>query len=133
MNIFFMDKDKPRIDVLISPMMFSLSLASPNYKKLLSSLGIPCIQAMTTMQPYDEWFDSTQGMTTMEVSYTAAQPEFDGNLITVPFASREQEKIDPITGALMTRYVPIKDRLEKIVDLSLNWAKLRRKKIQNVG
>ena len=124
---FFMEDGNPRIDVLISPMMFSLSLADPSYKELLPKLNVPVIQAMTTMQPLAQWQESIQGMSTMEVSYAAAQPEFDGSLITVPVASREQEETDPITGALITRYMPIIDRTEKMVDLSLNWARLRKK------
>lgn len=124
---FFMKNGAPRIDVLISPMMFSLILADPNYKDLLPKLGVPCIQAMTTMQPCVQWKESVQGMSTMEVSYCAAQPEFDGNLITVPIASREQEEIDPLTGALITKYIPVPDRVQKMVDLSLNWARLRKK------
>ncbi|MBU0991442.1 MAG: cobaltochelatase subunit CobN [Proteobacteria bacterium] len=126
-NHFFMENDRPIIDVLISPMMFSLSLADPDYKELFPKLGVPVIQAMTTMQPALQWRESIQGMSTMEVSYTAAQPEFDGNLITVPIASREQEETDPLTGALITRYMPISERIGKMVDLSLNWARLRKK------
>ncbi len=125
---FFMENSTPIIDVLISPMLFSLTLADPNYKKILPKLNVPCIQAMTTMQPYSQWEESIQGMSTMEVSYAAAQPEFDGALITVPFACREQEEIDPLTGALIAKYIPIPDRVQKMVDLSLNWAKLRKKK-----
>jgi cobaltochelatase CobN len=63
----------------------------------------------------------------MEVSYSAAQPEFDGSLITVPVASREQDEIDPLTGALVARNMPIKERVDKMVRLSLNWARLKKK------
>jgi len=128
---FFMDNGAPRIDVLISPMMFSLALASPDYEQLLLKLGVPCIQAMTTMNPYAQWEESIQGMSTMEVSYAAAQPEFDGALITVPIASREQDEIDPITGALITKYMPIFNRVQRMVDLSLNWGRLRKKENQD--
>ncbi|MDY6854578.1 MAG: cobaltochelatase subunit CobN [Thermodesulfobacteriota bacterium] len=127
-NHFFIENERPRIDVLINPMMFSLSLADPTYKELFPKLGVCVIQAMTTMQPVTEWQESIQGMSTMEVSYAATQPEFDGCLITVPVASREQEETDPLTGALITRYMPISERVNKMVDLSLNWARLRKKK-----
>ncbi len=124
---FFMEDGKSIIDVLINPMMFSMTLADPDYKELYPRLDVPCIQAMTTLQPVDEWQESVQGMTTMEVSYSAAQPEFDGSLITVPVASREQDEIDPLTGALIARNMPIKERVDKMVRLSLNWARLRKK------
>ena len=124
-NHYFMDGEHPRIDVLISPMLFSLRLASPDYKDLLTRLGVVCIQAMVSMGPYAAWRDSEQGMRTMDVSFNAAQPEFDGNLITVPIATREQESIDPITGGLLNKSMPIPERIEKMVRLSLNWARLR--------
>lgn len=123
---YFMEAKKPRIDVLISPMLFSLSLASPDYSGLLKKLGVVCIQAMVSMGPYQAWRDSDQGMQTMDVSFNAAQPEFDGNLITVPVATREQETIDPITGGLLNKYLPIPERVDKMVRLSLNWARLRK-------
>lgn len=124
---FFMENGRPIIDVLINPMMFSLTLAHKEYKSLLPRLNVPCIQAMMTLQPLESWKESVQGMTTMEVSFSAAQPEFDGCLITVPVASREQNEIDPLTGGLVVRYMPIKDRTAKMVRMAMNWARLGRK------
>ena len=125
-NKFFMENGRSRIDVLISPMMFSLTLSAPEYKDLLSRLDVPFIQAITTMNPYAEWKESMQGVSTMDVSYSVAQPEFDGVLITVPVATREEEEIDPFTGALIAKYMPIPERVKKMVSLSLNWARLRK-------
>ena len=126
-NTFFMKDGKPIIDVLISPNMFSLTLMDPACKELFAGLNVPVIQAMTTMQPFESWKAEVQGMTTMEVSFSAAQPEFDGNLITVPVASREQDTTDPVTGALISRYMPIPDRMERMVNLALNWGRLKKK------
>ena len=123
---YFMDGETPRIQVLINPLMFSLTLVAKEYQPLLPLMDVPVIQAITGMLPRAEWEESVQGLSTMEVSYSVAQPEFDGNLITVPVASREQEKTDPLTGALLTRYVPIEDRVDKVVTLALNWARLSR-------
>lgn len=123
---YFMDNGTPRIDVLINPLMFSLTLASPAFKDLLSTLGVPVIQAMTCTSPYAQWSESIQGVPTMDVSYSAAQPEFDGALITVPVATREQEEVDPLTGALLAKYMPIPERVDKVVRLTLNWGRLRR-------
>lgn len=125
---YFKKNKKPLIDVLINPMMFSLSLADKDYEHIYPDLDVPVIQAMTTMQPFESWKESVQGMTTMEVSYAAAQPEFDGTVIGVPVASREQNEIDPLTKALVARYMPIDERVEKLVRLAINWAKLSRKK-----
>jgi len=123
---FFMAGGAPRIQVLINPMIFSMTLVAPEYKALLPRLNVPYIQAMISLNPYALWNESLQGMHTMDVSYSAAQPEFDGALITVPVATREQEDIDPITGALLAKYMPIAERVDKMVRLALNWARLSR-------
>ena len=73
---YFMDGDRPRIQVLINPLMFSLTLAAPEYKTLLPRLNVPFIQTMTCSAPYKQWSESIQGLPTMDVSYSAAQPEF---------------------------------------------------------
>ena len=123
---YFMEGDAPRIQVLINPLMFSLTLVSPSFKDLLANLGVPFIQAMTCSAPFAQWSESVQGLPTMDVSYSAAQPEFDGALITVPVATREQETIDPLTGALLAKYMPIPERVDKMVRLALNWGRLSR-------
>ncbi len=123
---YFMADDKPRIQALINPLMFSMTQVAPEYNDLLSKLNVPYIQAMTSTSNYQNWKESIQGMSTMDVSCSAAQPEFDGALITVPVATREQETVDPVTGALLARNMPIPERMEKMVRLTLNWARLSR-------
>ncbi len=126
-HYFIDERGKSRIDVLLNPMLFSLSLIAPEYRGLLSRLGVPCLQAMMSMSSYRDWKESAQGMSSADVSFSAAQPEFDGNLITVPVATREEKKIDPVTGGLLSHYQPIPERIAKLVRLSLNWARLRRR------
>ena len=123
---YFMDGDRPRIQVLINPMLFSLSMAGRAYEDLLPRLGVPCIQAMVSLADRAAWQDSDQGMSTADVSFNAAQPEFDGNLITVPVAFRELSEKDPVTGGLLARYEPDPERVDKLVRLALNWARLGR-------
>ena len=48
------------------------------------------------------------------------------SLITIPVCSREKSEKDLSTGLKITRFKPIPDRMEKAVDLALNWAKLSR-------
>jgi len=123
---YFLDGDRPRIDVLLNAMMFSLVLAKKEYEDILPRLNVPFLQATAMYTPYARWQESLQGLSTMEVSFSAAQPEFDGALINVPIASREEAEHDPLTGALLAKLVPIPERVEKLVSLALNWAKLRR-------
>ena len=125
---FFKKEGNTIIDCLISPMIFSLTLFAPEYKELLKYLDVPVLQAIPMWTPYKEWKESQQGISVMDVAYSVAQPEFDGNLITVPVASREESEIDPLTGALIAKQIPIPERIKKVVSLALNWVKLRKKK-----
>lgn len=125
---FFRDAEgKSRIDVLINPLLFSLTLNSPDYNEILPNLDVPFLQALMTFQPHEQWKRSLQGLGTMEVSFSAAQPEFDGALITVPFATREEVGIDALTGAQLVKIMPVEERIQKLVSLALRWAALRRK------
>ena len=124
---YFMDGDRSRIQVLINPLMFSLTQAAPEYKTILRRLNVPFIQAMVSLNTHARWKESLQGMHAMDVSYAVAQPEFDGALITVPVATREQETVDPVTGALLAKTMPIEERVDKMVRLALNWGRLAAK------
>ncbi|NLD92506.1 MAG: cobaltochelatase subunit CobN [Fibrobacter sp.] len=126
-DLFFKLNGKPVIDVLINTIGFAMSVTNPEYGDVFPGLDVPALQGITCSQPYAVWKESVQGVSTMDVSTQAAQPEFDGNLITVPFATREQDTIDPVTGALLVRLSPISDRVQKLVSLSINWARLRHK------
>lgn len=124
---FFMQNGRPVIDVLISPMMFSLTMASPAYRGLLAKLDVPALQAISTMQPMERWRDSPQGLTPSDVTLSIAQPEFDGLLISTPVAAKQQTQKDPVSGAVLVQYKPIADRVDQAARLALNWARLRRK------
>ncbi len=125
-DTFFMDNGCPRIDVLISPVMFSLKTASPDYKDLLKKLNVPVIQAMSTGQSMEDWEKSDQGLSTVDITISVAQPELDGVLIGVPFAAKQWVATDPLTGAAVNKYLPIPERIGRLVRLALNWAALKR-------
>lgn len=144
MENYFMKDGQPIVDVLISLLMFSLSMwasgddeeglagenatdeAKASEKEVfLTKLGVPVIKGIMTHKTEKEWTESIQGLSPMDVTTSIALPEFDGLLITVPVAARERTERDPLTGAKATIYMPIEERVGKIVRLSLNWARLR--------
>ena len=124
---FFMENGKSRIDVLINPMPSSLTLESVEWATLLPRLGVPCIQAMAMMRTHAVWKEGMQGLSAMDLPFLVAQPEFDGTLITVPIATKEETTTDPVTGAILATKKPIPDRIQRMVSIALKWAALRRK------
>ncbi len=134
----FMKDGRPIIDVLISTLMFSLSIkpwegsdtgegqeVARSEEWFIKRLNVPVLKAIVTYNTLAEWNESLQGCSPMDISMGIAMPEFDGMLITVPVAARERTDIDPLTGARVIRFEPLPERTNKIVRLSLNWAKLR--------
>jgi len=133
---FFMEDGKPIIDVLISTLMFSLSIKPWEGSKgaievarteewFLKKLNVPVLKAIMTYNSPADWRESLQGLSPLDISMGIAMPEFDGMLITVPVAARERTEMDPLTGARITRFEPLPERIDKMVRLSLNWAMLR--------
>ena len=126
---YFMKREKPLIDVMISPLMFSLSMFLPSSESadgFLKKFGIPIIKAILTCNTLEEWRDTLQGLNSIEIPPSIAMPEFDGMLITVPVAAMKFSETDPLTGTKVAKFEPIPERVGKLVRLSLNWAKLRR-------
>ncbi|MDR2422199.1 MAG: cobaltochelatase subunit CobN [Deltaproteobacteria bacterium] len=124
---YFLDEGgEPRIDCLLDLMGMSMCLMDQTYKPVLPKLGVPVIQGICSYAPREVWAGGFQGLSTMEVTHSAAMPEFDGKLITVPIAFREENKIDPITHGLISSLVPDEERVAKLARLVVNWARLRR-------
>ncbi|MEM0488949.1 MAG: cobaltochelatase subunit CobN [Candidatus Bathyarchaeia archaeon] len=125
---YFMKDGKPVVDVVISTLAHSVAAFMPNSESvndLFRMLGVPIIKAIMAYNTFEEWLASPLGLSPTEVAWNVVMPEFDGMIITVPITAREVSEIDPSTRAKITSYVIIPERLEKLVRLSINWAKLR--------
>jgi len=130
-NMLLVD-GRPVVDVLINTLLFSQSLKhgpelEPGENNCFTRLGVPVLQGIVSLNSYREWFDSLQGLNPMDIAISIAMPEFDGNLITVPAATREYGVRDSLTGAQMIYYHPVPERVNKIAGLTLKWARLRQK------
>jgi cobaltochelatase CobN len=157
---YFMNDGHPIIDVLISTLMFSLTIgpvarnlpggsdsdssmrdsgtrerldgasstekAAAEGASALQEMGVPVIKALLNYySTKEEWSASFQGLGPMDVTINVTQPEFDGMLISVPVGFRDPSGRDPLTGARLSRFKPMEERIQKIVRLALNWARLR--------
>lgn len=81
-------------------------------------LGVPALHALVTNFTYEQWVQSLRGMDPVYLGnvYTA---EYDGQLVTVPFACMEQVQTP---FGIKEKMVLISERAEKIVRLAKNWA-----------
>lgn len=118
---FFCENGLPIIDVLINVMKFSLTSSGALTIAKLKQWNIPVLEAYTIMTPYEEWKNSFEGMNAMEVSISVSLPEFDGVIHGVPIASKK------ILDNGDVRYLPITERVERMVSKAGKWAKLHHK------
>ena len=121
---YFKKDGKAMIDALVMSFRFSqLAASCPDGKSshnFFADLNVPVIQAPFVLRPPEEWADS-QGLSTNELATTVIWPEFDGQIISSPFAFLSLDE----NGRYATRFV--QDRVDRIAELAVNWAKLRRK------
>ncbi|MDU1349753.1 cobaltochelatase subunit CobN [uncultured Clostridium sp.] len=131
-NILMRD-GSPQVDAIINTMAHAQSiLGDPGdgtravEKSIFEGINVPVLQAMPTYQSLESWENSIKGIDMMALTSSVYDPEFDGQIITVATAYN-----DIVADEIGERYVfkPIKERINKVCRLALNWAKLR--KIKN--
>lgn len=109
------------IDCFVNVTKFSMTGTGAMTVDYLQRWDVPVLAAYTIMTEYEEWAQSFEGMNAMEVSISVALPEFDGVIHSVPIAYK---KVLP-NGDV--RYLPIFERLRRMVSKAKKWALLRRK------
>ncbi|MCW4017812.1 MAG: cobaltochelatase subunit CobN [Candidatus Bathyarchaeota archaeon] len=124
---YFLKEGKPTVDVVISALFFSFCMSQEGSKvsSALARLGVPVLKAVLTCNSFEDWRDTIQGLSVTDIPSQVALPEFDGFLITVPIGTMVFAQTNASTGDHIIRYLPIPERINKLVRLSLNWAKLR--------
>ena len=84
----------------------------------LERLDVPVLQTQMLVKSESEWRQSIFGLTTAEIAYDVAFPEFDGQVITIPHSA--SEKI-----ADGSTQVPIEERVHAITEMAIRWGRLK--------
>lgn len=128
---FFKQDGKPVVDVIVNLMSFSASMMTyqsetrdQTMDEVLADFGVPVLKGIIAFADRDDWENSTQGLSPVDVIANAAMPEMDGNIITLAGAFTDSTARDPITGAQMVIHEPDAKGISGIVDLAENWGKL---------
>lgn len=114
------------VDTLIDVHGMSMTAGVPANADAYPDLGVSVLHALISYAPREMWEATAQGMGSMDIATQAAQPEFDGALITKFIATREADEVDELTGAAVPRMVPVPGRPEAMAELALSWARLAR-------
>ncbi len=138
---FFQLNGKTIVNCILSYLVFSIcSIKNDKMDKLeavernsdesfkrswfLRQVGVPILKIVNTFNEFIDWKESKLGLNPLDIIWSIALPEFDGDLITFPVCSREKGECDPNTGLKIIRFKPIPERINKAVDLAIKWAKL---------
>ncbi len=106
-----------QVDVVISTLSFALGESDPHP---FSLLDVPVIQALVSSTSRDEWLRSGRGLGPLDTAMNVAIPEFDGRIIGVPVAFKEQQ------GEAPARSVPDEERMARLAGIARRLAALRR-------
>ena len=132
---WFADDDGPVVDAVVSSFMFALSMSERGRDAddegtgaedvFLTELGVPVLQAITTMRSESRYEASDTGVMGFELALSVALPEFDGNVITHPISGKERMDDAAGIGTAPKQHFPIDDRVDHVARLAVNWARLR--------
>jgi cobaltochelatase CobN len=126
---------RSRVDCLVSTLSYSMgslavkgaTIAEGWSVEFLETFNVPIVQAVASTSNHASWAESSAGLTPLDTAMTVAIPEFDGRIISVPFSFKEVVAEDATVGSVVTRYVPVADRVEAVVGLATRLAQLRYK------
>ena len=85
----------------------------------LAALDIPILQGLCLTWSRQQWADSSEGLTPLDVATQVAVPEFDGRIITVPFSFKETDADG------LPHYVADPERCARVAGIALSHARLR--------
>ena len=119
-----------RVDALIVTSGHSLTSLSgmgtgqlAGEESVFARLNVPVLQAMVTFFTKEQWEASLAGLDSMLLCASVYQPEFDGQIITVPIGYTE---LEPTPDGARYLSFPLHDRIDKAAGMALGWARLRR-------
>ncbi|MGD9376849.1 MAG: magnesium chelatase subunit H [Methyloceanibacter sp.] len=121
---YFMKKDRPRVDAVVSLTGFSL-VGGPAYndakaaEDMLARLDVPYLAAHAVeFETLEDWTSSDQGLLPVETTMMVAIPELDGSTGPIVFGGRSEKANSPCDmQAHPERVEMLAKRVEKLVAL----------------
>ncbi|GAA5501685.1 aerobic cobaltochelatase subunit CobN [Deinococcus xinjiangensis] len=117
----------PLISALISTLSFALGEVNAGGitpagagVSALTRLGVPVVQGLMLGGTRGPWETSSRGLNPLDTAMNVAIPEFDGRIISVPFAFKEQE-------GEVRRLVADPERTARLSGLAVRLSRLRHK------
>ncbi|MDR3037704.1 MAG: cobaltochelatase subunit CobN [Candidatus Adiutrix sp.] len=123
---FFMDASKKaRIDIALSFSLKFYSAINDRLRQTLIELDVPVFNAISLYgEDIEQWRQSPQGITALDVIWTLATPELSGTIEPTPLMGKVAAR-DSKSGGRVYRYELIPGQLERLLPRLHKWVKLR--------
>ena len=115
-----------QVDAVVSTLSFAMAdvqageITVPGENvSALERLGVPVVQGLTLGGARGPWETSARGLNPLDTAMNVALPEFDGRIIGVPFAFKEQESGEA------RRLVADPERTARLAGITVRLARLR--------
>jgi cobaltochelatase CobN len=118
---------KGRVDAIINlqPIFRSRNLAKSI--ETLKNLDVPVFHPlMVYHKTEDEWQKDIHGLSSSEVGWSVAMPEFEGVIEPLIVGVTDKSELD---GALVEKHVPIPERISKVCRRVSGWISLKNKPV----
>lgn len=127
---FYLTDNGPRIDALISFLFFRIE-GGPlggdyeGFERLCEKMNIPLINYIYSgYSTHEEWLDRQEGLFPTETTIAITLPEIDGLIEGILVSAQKNLSNGKETVRVVT---PIEERVEKAVNRTHNWLKLKYK------
>ncbi|MDM7913041.1 MAG: cobaltochelatase subunit CobN, partial [Methanotrichaceae archaeon] len=118
---------KGRVDAIINLQPIFRPRNPEDSANILKSLDVPVFHPlMAYHRTVDEWQKDVHGLSSSEVGWSVAMPEFEGVIEPLIVGVTDRSESD---GALIERHVPMPERVSKVCRRVLNWIALKNKPV----
>ena len=115
------------VDCVLTTVLAMGSAAGDDWDaSALAALDVPVVQAVASTTSRAHWEASSAGLPPVDVAMQVAIPEFDGRIIGPPFSFKEEVDDPDTIGSAVVAYRTVPDRVDRICDLAMRLAGLRR-------
>ncbi|MGB5086292.1 MAG: cobaltochelatase subunit CobN [Methylocystis silviterrae] len=111
-------------DVILNATAFS---ARRDAGSVLDCADAPVLQVALATSSREAWAVSMRGANGADLAMNVVLPEVDGRIFTRAISFKEEAPLRLAAEFSETRHAPEQSRIDFVADLTLNWARLRRK------
>ncbi|MGE4281667.1 MAG: cobaltochelatase subunit CobN [Magnetospirillum sp.] len=117
-------------DVIVNATGFAVATPGKAEDSPFAAADCPVLQVVFSGGTLENWRDGITGLGPKDIAMNVALPEVDGRVLARAVSFKAATR-DQATQCDLARHQPVADRIDFAAALAANWARLRRKRIQD--